>query len=95
MRWFEEILDGKYVKKLFALIMMQKAFNMNQHRKFQLTIFKTEGVVYGITDTHKKNRELLYRFQRALNARLSFFCKLNVFQLLTVKQSKFVYSMNK
>ena len=30
---------------------------MNQHRKFQLDIFKTVGVVYGMMNTHKENRQ--------------------------------------
>ena len=34
---------------------------MNQHRKSQLDILKTVGVVYGMTNTHKENRQLLYR----------------------------------
>ena len=32
----------------------------NLHRKFQLDILKTAGVVYGMTDTHKDNRQLIF-----------------------------------
>ena len=35
--------------------------NRNVQRKFHLDIFKTVRVVYGMTDTHKENRQFLYR----------------------------------
>ena len=33
---------------------------MNQHRKFQLDIFKTVGVVYRLTNKLQENRQLLF-----------------------------------
>ena len=34
--------------------------------KFSLISQKNLGVVYGMTDKHQENRQLLYRFQRPI-----------------------------
>ena len=56
------MLDRKNMKNLFALILLQNSLKPSkfQHRKFQLNVFKTVGVVSGMTDKLQENRQLLY-----------------------------------
>ena len=55
-------IQSKNVKNFFAPISLQNSLkpSLGPHRKFQLNIFKTVGVVCGMTNKVQENRKLLY-----------------------------------